>query len=109
MILRADRWPTRSAKRRSSREKGRRRSPYPARPYLEQLESRTLWAVDPILFGPATNYLAGDGPEAFTLGDFNNDGLLDAATGDRGTNTTTILRGNGDGTFTVAGSYPIGG
>jgi hypothetical protein len=38
-------------------------------------------------------------PEISVLGDFNNDGILDIAVADNGTNAISILLGNGDGTF----------
>jgi hypothetical protein len=37
---------------------------------------------------------------SLTLGDFNNDGILDLAVVDQGLNLVTVLLGNGDGTFT---------
>lgn len=47
---------------------------------------------------------------SFVLGDFNNDGIPDVAAIDgviyAANNTITIFLGNGDGTFTVAGSSP---
>jgi len=47
---------------------------------------------------------------SFVLGDFNNDGIPDVAAIDGviygANNTITIFLGNGDGTFTLAGSSP---
>jgi sugar lactone lactonase YvrE len=47
---------------------------------------------------------------SFILGDFNNDGIPDVAAIDAvlygASNTITIFLGNGDGTFTVAGTSP---
>lgn len=55
-------------------------------------------------FGPSSE------TGAFILGDFNNDGIPDVAAIDASSyapnNTITIFLGNGDGTFTVAGSSP---
>ena len=47
----------------------------------------------------------GQSPYGITTGDFNNDGKMDAAVIGAGTNTVTILLGNGNGTF--AAKVPI--
>jgi Pro-kumamolisin, activation domain/FG-GAP-like repeat/Bacterial Ig-like domain (group 3)/FG-GAP repeat len=51
---------------------------------------------------PAT----GTQPGSIALGDFNGDGVLDMAVTNAGSNTLTILLGNGDGTFNAASSSP---
>lgn len=58
----------------------------------------------PINTGPITAGPIG-------IGDFNRDGKLDVAVGQSlgGTSKVQILLGNGDGTFSFGGSYPIGG
>ena len=57
-------------------------------------------------FATAVPYSAGTGSSPFGLavGDFNLDGKLDLAVPDNGSNTVSILLGNGDGTF--AGPVP---
>jgi hypothetical protein len=72
--------------------------------------------------GPVTVYLGnGDGtftlqpsqpavtlvnPAAVTAADFNGDGILDLAIADAGSTALTILKGNGDGTFTQVSREP---
>jgi len=41
-------------------------------------------------------------------GDFNEDGIPDLAVANIGTNTVSILLGNGDGTFTLKSSPVVG-
>src|SRR2546427_8129441 len=41
-------------------------------------------------------------PHAVAAGDFNGDGALDFATANFGSNTVSVLLGNGDGTFKPA-------
>ena len=65
-------------------------------------------------FQAAVNYSLGSGspePAALAVGDFNGDGKLDLAVADTGSNTISVLLGNGDGTFRppikyVSGSEP---
>jgi hypothetical protein len=45
-------------------------------------------------------------PVAVTAGDFNGDGILDLAIADYGSTALTILKGNGDGTFTQVSGEP---
>lgn len=51
---------------------------------------------------------AGTGPGAVTSGDFNGDGHLDLASADWGSNSASVLLGNGDGTFQAAAHFPAG-
>lgn len=54
-------------------------------------------------------YNAGDGANEILVADFNHDGNLDLAVANAGTNTVSILLGNGDGTFRPANNVVIGG
>ena len=47
-------------------------------------------------------------PLAITTGDFNGDGIVDAAVTSSGTNQVSILLGTGDGNFKAAVNYAVG-
>jgi hypothetical protein len=47
------------------------------------------------------------GPAAVTITDFNGDGIQDLAIVNQTSNTVTVLKGNGDGTFTEFPKSPI--
>ena len=49
----------------------------------------------------------GLSPYTVAVGDVNGDGKLDLVTANEGSNTVTVLLGNGDGTFTVAAGSPV--
>ena len=66
---------------------------------LEGLEDRRVLAFD-----VAVHYPAGDFPQAVITADFNNDGRLDVATANSGSNTVSVLLGNADGSFQPAQS-----
>ena len=51
----------------------------------------------------------GSGPRCVVSADFNHDGKPDLAIANESSETLGILLGNGDGTFTAAGSYSAGG
>src|SRR6185437_10087974 len=64
--------------------------------------------------GPATNVAIGSAgytqPYSVAIGDFDGDGIADAAVADNSSATMFIELGNGDGTFHVASTQPaIGG
>ena len=50
----------------------------------------------------------GTQPRFVTLADLNGDHILDMAVADVGTNTISVLMGNGDGTFQPAVNYVVG-
>jgi hypothetical protein len=90
----------RSAK--SSRNQRRRLS-------LECLEDRTLpsfVAAPTFTVGP--NGGVGSKPVAVVTGDFNNDGITDVVTANQGSNTLSLLLGNGNGTFKPAVNIALG-
>jgi hypothetical protein len=62
----------------------------------------------PTQFRPAVNYGAGTTPTGLVVGDFNRDGKPDIATVNSGSNTVSILLGNGDGTFQSSASVSTG-
>jgi len=74
----------------------------------------TVWtstpdaAVGQISLGVPVNYAVGVSPGAVVTGDFNNDGQLDLAVANTGSNNVSILIGNGDGTFQPAVNYSVG-
>jgi hypothetical protein len=55
-----------------------------------------------------TDYATGNKPYGVVAADFNNDGRLDLAIANRTDNTVSILRGNGDGTFTAQSAFATG-
>jgi hypothetical protein len=64
-------------------------------------------------FAMKTDYATGNGPYSVTTGDFNSDGILDLAVTNGGSNSVSILLGDGsggkgDGTFTAKVDYPTG-
>lgn len=59
-------------------------------------------------FKPARNFAAGDQPTELVMGDFNGDGKLDLAVGNRVHNTVSVLLGNGDGSFSAPKTYAVG-
>ena len=56
----------------------------------------------------AANYAVGGGPTSVAAGDFNGDGKQDLAVASIHGNSVSILLGNGDGTFRVAGGFAVG-
>lgn len=52
----------------------------------------------------ATTYFSTVNPSDITYGDFNHDGHVDLVTASLNYNVVSLLTGNGDGTFTSAGS-----
>jgi uncharacterized repeat protein (TIGR01451 family) len=60
-------------------------------------------------FATAKNYPVGTNEKAIVVADFNNDGKLDLAVANSGSNNVSILLGNGDGTFQAARNFDVGG
>ncbi|MGA2419502.1 MAG: FG-GAP-like repeat-containing protein [Candidatus Acidiferrum sp.] len=56
---------------------------------------------------PNSPIAVGKGPTSVVVADFNNDGFLDLAVSNSTDNTITLLRGNGDGTFTQFPASPF--
>jgi hypothetical protein len=67
------------------------------RPNLEVLEDRSV----PAFLAPIY-YATGASSNAVVTADFNDDGHLDLATANHGSNDVSVLLGNGDGTFQSA-------
>src|SRR5208283_5223666 len=55
------------------------------------------------------DYSTGVAPVSVATGDFNGDGKLDLVTADSGSNTVSILLGNGDGIFQANQDFVVGG
>jgi len=60
-------------------------------------------------FGVAKNFPVGMDAKAIVVADFNNDGKLDIAVANAGSNNVSILLGNGDGTFQATRNFDAGG
>ena len=60
-------------------------------------------------FNPATPATVGVGslPGSVAVGDFNGDNVLDIVAANFGSNTVSILLGNGNGTFGPATTFPV--
>src|SRR5438445_75308 len=61
------------------------------------------------LFQPAVNYGVGTNPAFVAAADFNGDGKPDLAVTNYGSNTVSILLGNGNGTFQAPVNYAVAG
>jgi FG-GAP-like repeat/Abnormal spindle-like microcephaly-assoc'd, ASPM-SPD-2-Hydin len=55
-----------------------------------------------------TEFTTLPGPETVATGDFNEDGKFDLAVAENGSNSVSILLGNGDGTFQAHVDYAVG-
>src|SRR5262249_38609015 len=53
-------------------------------------------------------YATGRFSREIVAGDFNNDGIVDLAQAELGSNLITLLKGKGDGTFRTQGRYGVG-
>jgi Calx-beta domain/FG-GAP-like repeat len=70
---------------------------------LEKLEDRCLLSFDPV-----ASFLVGTNPRAVVTGDFNSDGRLDLATANAGSDSVSVLLGNGQGGFGAASHVGAG-
>ena len=59
-------------------------------------------------FLEAVNYAAGTVLSSVAVGDFNGDGKADLAVANDGSDTVSVLLGNGNGTFQAAVNYGAG-
>jgi hypothetical protein len=61
-----------------------------------------------VSFQAAQAYPVGTAPTSVAAGDFNGDGKPDLAAANHGSNSVSILLGNGDGTFQAARGFDAG-
>lgn len=61
-----------------------------------------------ITFHPVNNYSVGNGPTAVAVADLNGDGKPDLVSANHGSNSVSVLLGNGDGTFQAARNFNAG-
>ncbi len=59
-------------------------------------------------YGAKVNYTVGSDPAEIRVADLNGDGKLDLVVENSGSNTVSVLLGNGDGTFKPAVNYATG-
>ena len=64
-------------------------------------------SAQPVTFGSATNFDTGLTPVQMALADFNSDGTPDLAVVNSGTNSISILLGNGTGGFAAGPNSPF--
>jgi hypothetical protein len=73
------------------------------RPAVDVLEDRTV-----LSFFTSTSFAVGTSPHGEVVGDFNGDGKADLAVVNEGSNTVSILLGNGDGSFRPKTDFATG-
>ena len=64
--------------------------------------------MPPALFGTASNFPVGSGPNSVAVGDVNGDMKLDLAVANVNSNNVSVLMGNGLGGFGAAVNFPVG-
>ena len=62
----------------------------------------------PIEFGPPKDYAVGKGPNEVQVADLTGDGIPDIVTANYGSDTVSVLMGNGNGTFQPQQTFPAG-
>ena len=70
--------------------------------------SRCSWATATAPSSPRSGSELASSPASLVTADFNGDGRLDLATGNRGSGDISILLGRGDGTFQDQLTNPVG-
>src|ERR1700694_386601 len=60
-------------------------------------------------YAPGVNYATQVQPRAIVEADFNGDGKSDLIVGNSGSNTLSFFQGNGNGSFTLAGTIALDG
>lgn len=65
-------------------------------------------AGSPPTFNQPTTYATGSSPQSVAIGDVNGDGRPDLVSANKGSNTVSVLLGNGDGTFQTQSAYAAG-
>jgi len=71
------------------------------------LLGRTAPAQDVSFIAPRT-FASGTNPMSVAVADFNSDGVLDLVVANFGSNSVSVLLGNGDGSFQPARSFAVG-
>jgi len=60
------------------------------------------------MFSTIPNIAVGTNPLAVAVGDFNGDGIPDLAVANSGSNSVSVLIGNGDGSYWLAANFNVG-
>jgi hypothetical protein len=77
-------------------------------PMDEYLIKNIYPLYDSIPFAPAVNYGAGDGPSSVFCADLDGDTNLDLAVTNWGSDSVSVLKNNGDGTYQTSINFGVG-